>query len=295
MAKGNKYWDRALSLVDGCTKCSPGCLNCWSEEIYGRFHQDSLISPEKKWTGEIICNHARLSIPKRARKPAVFAVWNDLAHPSVPDTFRAMAFKEMVIHTQHRYLLLTKRIHELVASLRMNLRQGEFHHIYPGRSIFPGVTVCTQEEADKNIPELLRLKEFFPWMRVWVSLEPILEEIKLNKICGTFGNGNVRPWCDVDTIVIGGESGSPKKARPIKEEWFQSVLDDCRAAGVPVFVKQMGTWWAKNTEIRNVIFKERGKTPYQCRDRQGADMRYWPVALRVRELIWRGRKEIIAW
>ncbi|MHB9026954.1 MAG: hypothetical protein ACYC7E_22695, partial [Armatimonadota bacterium] len=26
------YWDRAWSLVEGCTHCSPGCAHCWSAE-----------------------------------------------------------------------------------------------------------------------------------------------------------------------------------------------------------------------------------------------------------------------
>jgi protein gp37 len=28
--ENGRYWDRALSLVDGCTPCSPGCDHCWS-------------------------------------------------------------------------------------------------------------------------------------------------------------------------------------------------------------------------------------------------------------------------
>ena len=26
------YWQRALTLVEGCTPKSPGCLNCWSAQ-----------------------------------------------------------------------------------------------------------------------------------------------------------------------------------------------------------------------------------------------------------------------
>jgi len=269
MGKGNTYWDRAWSLVDGCTKCSPGCLNCWSEEIYGRFHEDGLISPEKKWTGQILTRSSRLDIPRIANKSTVFAVWNDLAHEAVPDVFRALAYAVMQECRRHTYLVLTKRIHELGYSLRANLSPLRTRPF----GIFPGVTVCTQEEADKNIPELLRLKEFFPWMRVWVSLEPILEEISLLRWIPI-------PSCSpstagINAVIIGGESGSPRKVRPIREYWFEKTVNDCRASLVPVFVKQMGTSWA----MRNGVWK--------LGDHQGADMQYWPESLRVRELIWR--------
>jgi len=46
-------------------------------------------------------------------------------------------------------------------------------------------------------------------------------------------------------------------------DWVRSIVNQCRDAGVPVFVKQMGSVWAG-----------RGK---------GGDMDAWPADLRVRE------------
>lgn len=37
-------------------------------------------------------------------------------------------------------------------------------------------------------------------------------------------------------MIIGGESGSEN--RDCQQEWFESVADQCAAAGVPLFVKQ---------------------------------------------------------
>jgi hypothetical protein len=42
----------------------------------------------------------------------------------------------------------------------------------------------------------------------------------------------------IDWVIVGGESGAG--ARPCALEWIEDVVRDCRAAKVPVFVKQLG-------------------------------------------------------
>jgi protein gp37 len=41
----------------------------------------------------------------------------------------------------------------------------------------------------------------------------------------------------LDWIVVGGESGPG--ARPMHPDWARSIRDQCAAAGVPFFMKQM--------------------------------------------------------
>ena len=53
-----------------------------------------------------------------------------------------------------------------------------------------------------------------------------------------------RPCRDVehvDWVIVGGESGPG--ARPCDVSWIASVVRQCREAGVPVFVKQLGAPW----------------------------------------------------
>lgn len=62
---------------------------------------------------------------------------------------------------------------------------------------------------------------------------------------------------------------SKNKARPCDIAWIRSLVEQCKAAGVPCFVKQTGTWFA-------------GKLGY--RSRSGSDPSEWPEDLRVQEL-----------
>ena len=85
ISKG-RYWQRAWSLVDGCTPCSPGCDNCWSASMAHRFKREGepgydtgILTDEKgNFNGDIIIHPERLNIPLTRKKPTVYAVWNDL-------------------------------------------------------------------------------------------------------------------------------------------------------------------------------------------------------------------------
>ena len=111
------------------------------------------------------------------------------------------------------------------------------------RNVWIGTSCENQEMADKRIPELLKI----PAKVRFLSLEPLLEEIDLGSGeyhclsgCGSeekpgFGTqGVIGP--KVDWVIVGGESG--KKARPCNVAWIRSIVDQCKSAGVPCFVKQ---------------------------------------------------------
>jgi protein gp37 len=62
----------------------------------------------------------------------------------------------------------------------------------------------------------------------------------------------------ISQVIVGGESGA--KARPMRVEWALDLLNQCRKAGVPFFMKQLGGYPNKQD-----------------------DPEQWPVELRVRE------------
>lgn len=73
------------------------------------------------------------------------------------------------------------------------------------------------------------------------------------------------------------------KARPFDLAWARSAIVQCRAAGVPVFCKQLG---AKPISNDSADRGHAGMHPYQSvplRDRKGGDWSEWPADLRVRE------------
>lgn len=118
---------------------------------------------------------------------------------------------------------------------------------YPYPNLWLGVTAENQEQADKRIPILLQV----PAAKRWISIELCSEEIVLPKMeewqnCITCDGGcEKHPICATGTrlnhlinwIIVGCESG-PKR-RPCKPEWIKSIINQCKASDVSVFVKQI--------------------------------------------------------
>lgn len=165
-------------------------------------------------------------------------------------------------------------------------------------NLWIGTSVENQEQADKRIPELLRV----PAAVRFLSMEPLLgpvdltnvedstrEKIWVDCLGGVFSrfvrNNLDVPPCGitydsvVNWVIVGGESGPG--ARPCDLEWIRSIQDQCKEAGTPVFVKQIG---AITVDSR---FAESDGTPAfigGIKDKKGGDPSEWPEDLRVREL-----------
>lgn len=75
-------------------------------------------------------------------------------------------------------------------------------------------------------------------------------------------------------MIVGGESGPG--ARPCDVAWIRSIVEQCKAASVPVFVKQLG----RNPKLTRYTGMGRDR----LRDRKGADPNEWPTDLRVQEM-----------
>jgi protein gp37 len=102
-----------------------------------------------------------------------------------------------------------------------------------------GASVENQACADERIQELLRI----PAAVRWLSLEPLLGPVDLmlprvEEIQGIYaGDDRGLHW-----FVIGGESDQPgAPARPCNIAWIRSLVEQGRDAGVPVYVKQLGS------------------------------------------------------
>lgn len=165
----------------------------------------------------------------------------------------------------------------------------------PPPNVIVMASVEDQQSADKRIPALLKI----PAVCRGLSIEPLLGPVAvsewLSDMCCTgerpvfdcdgneIGMGSCpcqgQPVPRVDWVIIGGESGP--KARPCNVAWIRSIVRQCREAGVPCFVKQVGshplyTDWTGfeygGPGIRTILTHPKGGDPSE-----------WPEDLRVRE------------
>jgi protein gp37 len=124
---------------------------------------------------------------------------------------------------------------EALRQLTSHITDAEAKRCLPkhfARNYF-GFTAENQEWYEKRLQLRAESAPMFPdWANLWVSCEPLLGPIDLGLI---FQGELVKPvykW-----VVVGCESGQNR--RPCKVEWVESIVEQCRAAGVPVFVKQI--------------------------------------------------------
>lgn len=106
-----------------------------------------------------------------------------------------------------------------------------------------GCTTENQEMADKRIPELLKCSDLTPIR--FLSIEPLLGPIDLSwhipietdrddkwRYRSKFGESTLISWA-----IVGCESGPHR--RETKLEWVRDLRDQCKAAGVAFFCKQL--------------------------------------------------------
>ena len=81
----------------------------------------------------------------------------------------------------------------------------------------------------------------------WISVEPLL---------GPLGKVNLR---EIDWAVIGGEP--ELGARTMAVAWAWDLRDQCRAAKLAIFVKQIGAIWADTKPPESHPNRTKGKRP----------------------------------
>jgi protein gp37 len=277
---------------------------------YDRDKAEGLTRP-RRFT-DVWTHPDRLDSPLHWRTPATVFVnsMSDLFHEAVPDEFIDRVFAVMQMADRHTFIVLTKRPARMVAYLsapdrcaridaavlrcwadipEIGRRVGSQKalvqpHLPGGTEGWPllnawlGVSVENQATADERIPLLLQT----PSALRFVSAEPLLGPVELSHALLVVPSDDQGPKIPrIDWLIVGGESGP--QARPCDTLWIRSLRDQAATAGVPCFIKQLGS---NPVETNPALGGMIGRTAYPL-DRlthsKGADPSEWPEDLRVRE------------
>ncbi|MFH1370373.1 MAG: DUF5131 family protein [Planctomycetota bacterium] len=244
-----KYWSESWNPVktaDGhyhCTKCSPGCLNCWAEGINiraggGPYAERSVPQKSQRDFEDSVPEILRISrgVPASGDdrpvvyvfdektiknkkldglEPKTFFVCDlcDLFHKDVPDSIIERVFEEIEKYQRHRFLLLTKRPERISNDERRTTND---------ENLFLGVSVCVESEKWK----IDALRQVSAAHR-WVSFGPLLEAMDRIDLAG------------IDWVVMEAESLGGRPGRECSWAWMLSIIGQAKDQGVPVWVKQI--------------------------------------------------------
>jgi len=251
-----EWAEKTWNPVTGCTKIATGCTHCYAETLCRRFwKQWDRKSPPNHF--EVKLHPDRLNQPLGWKKPCRVFVCSmgDLFHEDVPLGFVDRVITHMRIANQHTYQILTKRPRRILEYLDYDVRRRGARLWWPEHIQF-GVSVSTQADADRMLPELLRT----PAAVRFVSMEPMIGPIEIEQFIAQWRCPDCHDWqhtstycdcCDteqwenieaaekrgLDWIIIGCESGPNR--RPMELEWAIDLVSQGDAAGVPVCVKQI--------------------------------------------------------
>lgn len=331
----NIEWaDHSWNPWRGCTKVSPGCANCYAETwsrrnpaVLGNWGKGKPRVLAKNWVNPLrwnctkICTNCGQANRLDAlvcsaiscahfefRRLRVFPSLCDWLDEEVPIAWLAQFLKLIHDTPNIDWLLLTKRpelfrnrMNKVACTVSMERGQSAVNWLTgnPPANVWVGTSVEDQTRADERIPALLDI----PAKLRFLSVEPLLALVDLSMWlpnCDADGDTTARhnynhPDDSIHWVIVGGESGP--RSRPCNVEWIRSIVRQCKQAGVPCFVKQLGSVCV-DSRLSDPMSKGAGWPPrmmtvpgIQWIDRprlalkhpKGGDPDEWPEDLRVRQ------------
>lgn len=222
MQATNIEWaDFTWNCIRGCSRISPGCMNCYAELDMARKNSNPKVPGchgyaefriigdrrEAHWTSKVELIESKLLEPlswrkkalrfaqEHGRKPRVFVnSMSDLFHTAIWDMAIDRVFAVMALCPEIDFLVLTKRAgrlpayisghqHGRVADIAQTISTEKPESFpFPIANVWLGVSVEDQKRADERIPHLLRT----PAAVRFLSVEPMLEEIRLRQEWATY-------------------------------------------------------------------------------------------------------------
>ena len=258
------------------TGCYHDCKYCYAKKIANRFGNHDVTDLGNEMTIQLNTKPSnpypykfiptfhkyRLEEPAQKTKGKKIFVCSmaDLFGDWVPNEWIEEVFNACFEAGQHQYMFLTKNPKKINESIEyfeneergFGLNEGYWNNFWFGTS------VTCQDDIER-----IKYLEFSEGHK-FLSIEPLLSDIKLDLSgyccpkCGSINVYNDNPkttpkgipayYCDdcgewegdkpkgiTDWAIIGAQSG-PGAVKP-KPEWIRSIVEQCNAAGVPVFMK----------------------------------------------------------
>lgn len=199
----------------GCTKVSPGCAHCYMFRDMVRYGRDPEVVTRSK-------TKFRDPLKWKDGRRIFTCSWSDWFHP-LADAWRPEAWEIIRRSPQHTFQILTKRPERIQFFLPDDWGYG-----------YPNVWLGTSIENQRWTTRLAELVAVPAQVR-FLSCEPLL------------GPLNFGEWYtpdelheDLHWVIAGGESGGDH--RTCDPDWLRSIRDQCAAAEIPFFLKQLGGW-----------------------------------------------------
>ena len=248
--KSSIEWTEATwNPTTGCDRISPGCDNCYALTLARRLK--AMGQPKYQADGNprtsgpgfrLTLHDDAINLPLTWRESRVIFVnsMSDLFHEDVPIDFIRRVFDVMRVTPRHTYQLLTKR------SKRLARVGAELE--WPS-NVWMGVSV----ESDRYAFRADHLRDVPAAVR-FLSVEPLVGAVP------------TLDFTDINWVIVGGESGH--RARPLDIDWVIDICQRSNAAGAAVFLKQLGSVWARENGYRG----------------KAHEMELWPENLRKRDM-----------
>lgn len=208
------WTDATWNPVTGCSKVSPGCLNCYAETLSLRKGWSKSKWSPKNAEANVILHPDRLSHVKRLKPGSRCFVnsMSDLFHELVPNQFIQDIFLAMLGRPDVTFQILTKRPERIEPFM-----ESDSGIPYVPDNVWIGTSVEDQKRAER-LDDIRGIGA-----TTFVSVEPLIAPV-------------VADFTGIDWVIVGGESGSG--FRPMDHAWARQVRDDALKAGAAFFFKQ---------------------------------------------------------
>lgn len=252
-----------------CAKKSAGCLNCYAETINlgNRFDFASGLPYSGSAPDNLIFDRSFSAKWANARKPKrrFICSMTDVFGEWVPREWQFALLDDAAKAPNQAIQLLTKRPTIALLTLREWRKARNLNAL---QNLWIGASIENALVLEDRAAALWMISQ--EGWSTFYSVEPLLERVDL---C-------LNDW-PVDWVIVGGESGSGARTSSVLN--IKSIVDQCKASRIRVFVKQLGS---------NVI-----DLPLYCGNNgkgkgKMAKPHEWPAYLRYRQHPFYGISEL---